>query len=70
MARVESEEQSMEFPPAESLDPHAEPVDGVEPPSPGQDAEISRRLREYRENPESAIPAAEVHARVDALIDG
>ena len=68
MAEVES--RSTTLPPAESLEVRAESVVGVDPVSPEQDAEIDRRLREYRRNPETAVPATEVHAQVDALIDG
>jgi hypothetical protein len=70
MAEVESRERSPTLPPGASLEIRAEPVVGVDPVSPEQDAEIDRRLRRYRKNPENAIPAAEVHAQVDALIDG
>ena len=70
MAEFESRERSITLPPAESLEIRAEPVVGVGQVSPEQDAEIDRRLREYRKNPETAVPAAEVHAQVDALIDG
>ena len=70
MAKVELREPSTTLPPAESLESCADPADGVDPVSPEQDAEIDRRLREYRKNPDNAIAAAEVHARVDALIDG
>lgn len=68
MAKVGFREPSFALPPAESPEICAEQMDGVEPVSPGQDAEIDRRLRDYRENSENAIPAAEVHAQVDALI--
>lgn len=70
MTKVELREPSTTLPPAESFEICAEPVDGVDPVSPEQDAEIDRRLREYRKNPENTIPAAGVHAQVDALIDG
>ena len=69
MAEVESRDRSTTLPRAESLEIRAEPVVGVDPVSPEQDAEIDRRLREYRKNPETAVLAAEVHAQVDALID-
>ena len=69
MSKVGSREPSIALPPAESPEIRAEQMDDVETVSPGQDAEIDRRLREYRKNPETAIPAAAVHAQVDALID-
>ena len=70
MAEVGSRERSTTLPPAESLETRTDLVVGVDPVSPEQDAELDRRLREYRKNPETAVPAAEVHAQVDALIDG
>ena len=70
LTRIELKEQLMKLPPAERLDLGQELVDSVSPVTPEQEAELDRRLREYRENPAGAIPAAEVHARIDALIDG
>ncbi len=69
MTKAELREQLMKLPSEERLALGEELVASVYAITPAQEAELERRIKEYRKNPNGAIPAEEVHEQIDALLE-